>query len=88
MTGISKMSRVQSVILRYINKNFVKGSVRTELVGADEVLVKDWKGESMVLTVSIYGHIIDADTKTIYAYDVMPYNHNRGQRAESKLFKK
>ncbi len=85
MIKISNMSKAQSIIMRYINNNFIKGSVRTELVGTDAVLVQDWKGESMVLTVSIYGHIIDADTKTIYAYDVLPYN---GKKSGSKLFKK
>lgn len=85
MIKISKMSRVQSVIMRYINDSFVKGSVRTELVGEDAVQVKDWKGESMTLTVSTYGHIVDADTQKIYAYDVLPYNH---KKAGSKAFTK
>lgn len=74
---MAKMSREQTAIMRYINKSFVKGSVRTELMEDNEVRVKDWKGKSMILMVNVYGHIIDADTKKIYAYDVLPYNHGK-----------
>lgn len=80
------MTKVQKIIMQYIGKNFIKGSVRTSLIGDDGVRITDWKGESMVLTVNIYGHIIDADTRKIYAYDVLPYNY--GKKADSKAFTK
>lgn len=82
---MAKMSRKQLAIMRCIKENFVKGSVRTTLIGTDSVQVNDWKGESMILTVSTYGDVIDADTKKVYAYDVLPYN---GKKSGSKLFKK
>lgn len=67
----------QRTILRYIDKNFVRGSVRTVAIGDDKIMVIDGNGESMTLTMNIYCDIMDADTGVKYAISNLPHDINK-----------
>lgn len=71
------MTNVQKIILTHISKNFVPGSFKTELIGDSKVKVTDGTGESMTLTTNIYGDIMDADTRKIYAVSSLPHDLSR-----------
>ena len=68
------MTKAQEWILKYIDTQFVRGSVRTSLVGEGTVQVTDRKGEVLRLTVNGFGDIMDADTKKIIAECDVPHN--------------
>lgn len=64
--GEIEMTNVQKSIMDYINKNFITGSLETELVGEDKIKATDHMGDSMTLTMNLQGDILDADTKKVY----------------------
>lgn len=67
----------QRTILRFIDKNFAPGTIRTTAVGNDKIKVTDRKGESIMLTMNIYCDIMDADTGSIYARSSLPHDINK-----------
>lgn len=69
-----KMTNIQQSIINYINKNFISGSVKTQLIGEDKVKVTDRTGENMTLTMNLYCDILDADTNTTYAISNLPHD--------------
>lgn len=68
------MTRAQELLMKYIHKNFVEGSIQTEWVSGGTVKVTDKNGESMLLTMNLFGDIMDAETKKIYAEGNVPHN--------------
>lgn len=74
------MTRAQEVIKKYIYINFHPDSVQLFPVGRDKVKLIDSEGESMVLTMNIYGDIMDAETKQIYAVSDLPHDLERIDR--------
>lgn len=68
------MTRAQEVIKKYIHINFHPDSVLLFPVGRDKVKLIDSEGESMVLTMNIFGDIMDAETKQIYAVSDLPHD--------------
>lgn len=71
------MTKAQEWILRYIDTQFVRGSVRTSLEGDYTVRVTDRDGGSLRLTINLYGDIMDADTKEKIAECDVPHNLDR-----------
>lgn len=67
------MTRAQECICKYVHKNFHAQSVEIVPIGDDKIMVKDHSNESMVLTINIFGDIMDADTKTVYAISDLPH---------------
>ncbi len=67
-------SRMQRSILKYIDQNFARGSVRKELVGDLAVKIVDRNGESMTFTQNLFGDIMDNETKKILAISDLPHN--------------
>ena len=61
------MTNAQMIICKYIDQQFVPGSVKKTCIGLDRVRVTDRKGESLTFTVNIFGDIIDDDTNKIVA---------------------
>lgn len=76
-TGEKIVTIGQRTILRYIDKNFVRGSVRTVALGDDKIMVIDSNGESLTLTTNIYCDIMDADTGVKYAISNLPHDVNK-----------
>ena len=68
------MTLAQESIMAYIQKNFVPGSVRCVPEGDDCVRVIDRTGESMRLTMNLFGDIMDADTNFKYAISNLPHD--------------
>lgn len=68
------MTRAQEVIKKYIHNNFHPDSVLLFPVDRDKVKLTDSEGESMVLTMNIYGDIMNAETKQIYAVSDLPHD--------------
>ncbi len=71
------MTRAQEVIKKYIHINFHSDSVLLFPVDRDKVKLIDSEGESMVLTINIYGDIMDAESKQIYAVSDLPHELER-----------
>lgn len=61
------MTRAQNMIIKYINQQFVPGSVTIIPVGESHVKITDKNKESLTFTVNIFGDIIDADTNNVVA---------------------
>lgn len=75
------MTTAQKLIKKYIYINFHPDSVLLFFVDRDKVKLIDSEGESMTLTLNIYGDIMDAETKQIYAVSDLPHDLERiGQR--------
>ncbi len=79
------MTEAQRMIVKYINENFLKGSVQVELKGSVEVKITDHNGEHMVLTVNLFCDIMDAATKKIIAVSNVPHDLDELIRCPSKL---
>ncbi len=71
------MTRAQELIRKYIYTNFHPDSVLLFPVDRDKVKLIDSEGESMVLTMNIYGDIMDAESKQIYAVSDLPHDLSR-----------
>lgn len=71
------MTRAQELIKRYIYTNFHPDSVLLFPIDKDKVKLIDSEGESMTLTLNIYGDIMDAETKQIYAVSDLPHDLER-----------
>lgn len=71
------MTTAQKLIKKYIYINFHPDSVLLFFVGRDKVKLIDSEGESMTLTLNIYGDIMDAETKQIYAVSDLPHDLER-----------
>ena len=67
------MTRAQECICRYIHKNFQVQSVELTPIEDDKIMVKDRNNESVILTINIFGDIMDAVTKTVYAISDLPH---------------
>ncbi len=68
------MTTAQDVIKKYIYINFHPDGVRLFPVDRDKVKLIDSEGESMVLTMNIFGDIMDAESKQIYAVSDLPHD--------------
>lgn len=68
------MTNVQKLIMKYVNKNFVPGSVDIGFLGNECVIVKDKTGDELKLTANLFGDIMDADTHKIYAMANISHN--------------
>ena len=71
------MTRAQEVIKKYIYINFHPNSVLLFPINQDKIKLIDSKGESMTLTMNLFGDIMDADTKQIYAVSDLPHDLNQ-----------
>lgn len=71
------MTIAQKLIKKYIYINFQPDSVLLFFVDRDKVKLIDSEGESMTLTLNIYGDIMDAETKQIYAVSDLPHDLER-----------
>lgn len=71
------MTRAQEVIKKYIYMNFHRDSVLLFPVDQDKIKLIDREGTSMTLTLNLYGDIMDADTRKIYAVSDLPHDLNR-----------
>lgn len=68
------MTTAQSLIMKYINKNFVPGSVRICLLDIDVVKITDVHGSALSFTVNLYGDILEADTRKLVAVGNVDHN--------------
>ena len=68
------MTEAQRMIIKYVDENFIKGSVRVELQGLSEVKITDWKKVSMTLTINLYCDIMDAETGQKIAVSNIPHD--------------
>lgn len=71
------MTRAQEVIKKYIYINFHENSVLLFPIDRDKVKLIDSEGASMTLTLNIYGDIMDAESKQIYAVSDLPHDLER-----------
>lgn len=71
------MTRAQELIRKYIYINFQQDSVLLFFVDRDKVKLIDSEGESMMLTMNIFGDIMDAESKQIYAVSDLPHDLER-----------
>lgn len=60
------MTEKQRRVKRFINRNFIPGSIDWMPTKDDGIRITDRRGDSMVLTVNDRGDIVDADTGTTY----------------------
>ncbi|MGN1314656.1 MAG: hypothetical protein ACI4VG_06535 [Lachnospiraceae bacterium] len=67
------MTNSQRWISNFIDKNFVSGSVKKELLDDDKIKITDETGKSFTLTMNLYGDIMLAGTKTIIAESDLPH---------------
>lgn len=74
------MTTAQKLIRKYIYTNFHPDAVLLFPIDRDKVKLIDSEGESMVLTINIYGDIMDAETKQIYAVSDLPHDLERIDR--------
>ena len=68
------MTIAQSLIVKYINKNFVPGSVRICLMDDDIVKITDVHGAALSFTINLYGDILEAETKKLVAVGNVDHN--------------
>ena len=61
------MTEAQRMIIKYIDQNFVKGSVRIELKGSTEVKITDYNKDHIILAINLYCDIMDSETNRIIA---------------------
>lgn len=71
------MTRAQEVINKYIYMNFHRDSVLLFPVDQDKIKIIDAEGASMTLTLNLYGDIMDAVTRKLYAISDLPHGLNR-----------
>lgn len=71
------MTRAQEVIKKYIYMNFHRDSVLLFPVDQDKIKIIDAEGASMTLTLNLYGDIMDAVTRKLYAISDLPHDLNR-----------
>lgn len=71
------MTRAQEVIKKYIYMNFHRDSVLLFPVDQDKIRIIDAEGASMTLTLNLYGDIMDAVTRKLYAISDLPHDLNR-----------
>lgn len=68
------MTNAQRWVNNYINHSFGPESVKKHLVGADVVKITDKQGESLNLSINLFGDIMIAGTKTIVAESNLPHS--------------
>ena len=68
------MTNAQRWISKYIDQNFAPGSVNKEFLNQDAVKITDRSGESLTLSMNIFGDIMLANTKTIIAESDIPHD--------------
>ena len=71
------MTNVQICIREYIYQVFKPSSVNLIPSGEDKIKVINSQGKDMTLTMNIFGDIMDADTKQIYAVSDLPHDMNK-----------
>lgn len=71
------MTGMQESIREYIYKNFHPDTVVLSMEGEECIKVTDGSGESMTLTMNLFGDIMDADTKSIYAISDLPHDPDK-----------
>lgn len=71
------MTRAQEVIKKYIYMNFHRDSVLLFPVDQDKIKIIDAEGAIMTLTLNLYGDIMDAVTRKLYAISDLPHDLNR-----------
>lgn len=68
------MTEAQRMIFKYIDENFILGSVRIELRGSTEVKITDRNKDHMILAINLYCDIMDAETNKIIAVSDITHN--------------
>lgn len=71
------MTKAQEVIKKYIYTNFHEDSVLLFPVDQDKIKLIDSEGASMTLTMNVFGDIMDAETKQVYAVSDLPHDLER-----------
>lgn len=71
------MTKAQEIIRKYIYKNFKKNSVLLFPRDNDKIRIINEEGKSATLTINLFGDIMDADTKKIYAISDLPHDLNK-----------
>lgn len=71
------MTIAQKTLKKYIYTNFHPDSVLLFPIGKDKIKVIDAEGNSMTLTLNLFGDIMDDDTKSIYAISDLPHDLNQ-----------
>jgi len=71
------MTTAQKLIKKYIYINFHPDSVLLFPIDKDKVKLIDSEGASMTLTLNVFGDIMDAETKQIYAVSDLPHDLER-----------
>jgi len=74
LKGDINMTNAQKLIMKYVNKNFVSESVHIDFLNDECVKVTDQTGDELKLTVNLFGDIMDADTRKIYAIGNVSHN--------------
>lgn len=68
------MTTAQKLIKKYIYINFHPDSVLLFPIDKDKVKLIDSEGASMTLTLNVFGDIMDAETRQIYAVSDLPHD--------------
>ncbi len=71
------MTAAQEVIKKYIYINFHPNGVLLFPVDQAKVKLIDSEGASMTLTMNLFGDIMDADTRQVYAVSDLPHDLNQ-----------
>lgn len=70
------MTKMQQSIKKYINQNLISVSVHIAPVGDDSIKVTYPQGGTTTLTMNLFGDIIDAHTRKVYAVSDLPHDLN------------
>lgn len=68
------MTTAHIILLKYIDKHFIKGSLSVDYPNNDTIQITDKNGDCMRLTLNLYGDIMDADTRKLLAISDLPHN--------------
>lgn len=71
------MTTAQKVIRKYIYVNFHPDSVLLFPIDKDKIKLTNSEGASMTLTLNVFGDIMDAETRQIYAVSDLPHDLQR-----------
>lgn len=63
------MTTSQYLLDKFIKDNFVNGTIKSEFMSKNEILITDFKGVKMTLIIDSKNNISDLETKKIYAYN-------------------
>lgn len=66
------MTQAQKILKKWIDKNFV--DVKVEYPTADTATIIDYKGETMTVSINLYGDILEVGTNKILAVSDLPHD--------------